>query len=225
MILKKNTIYQITLITYKENNVSRNLIKKTLILNNHHKIIINEWFSNLQDQECYFFGKAYNGLKLRADLKKVPFPYGVMLKEGYWLLANQLFEENSFLIGSDNHHQALAIFVAVAIFAKLNNENASFASQLNETKEKNQQKFLSPLRFNQLVANITDEEFCRRLIRAVKSRGDEGVNLFSLADSIFLWAKERDNRQKNLLNNMEPFKRNSVRWAMDYYSTEKSIKE
>lgn len=213
------------MITYKENNVSKYLIKKPLILNDDHKAIIIKWFSKLQIQECYFFGKAYNGLKLRAELKRSSLPNGVMLKEGYWLLANQLFEEKSSLIASDNHHQALAIFVAVAVFVKANNENASFASQLSEKNKKNERNIMSSLRFNQLLASDTEEEFCRRLIRAVKLRGDGGVNLFSLADSIFLWVKEKNNRQKNLLNNMEPFKRNSVRWAMDYYSTEKSIKE
>ena len=205
--------------------MSKYLIKKTLILNDDHKAIIIKWFSKLQVQECFFFGKAYNGLKLRAELKRSSLPNGVMLKEGYWLLANQLFEEKSFLIASDNHHQALAIFVAVAVFVKANNENASFASQLSEKNKKNERNIMSSLRFNQLLASDTEEEFCRRLIRAVKLRGDGGVNLFSLADSIFLWVKEKNNRQKNLLNNMEPFKRNSVRWAMDYYSTEKSIKE
>ena len=134
--------------------------EKPLILNEKHKIIIDEWFSMLQKNEYNFNGFTYNGLKLRAELRRQSLPYGVMLQEGYWILADRLFNENKFLIENKNHHQALALFVAVAVFAKNNNDNASFASQL--------------------IACDNDEVFCRRLIRAVKLRNDNGVNIFHL---------------------------------------------
>ena len=200
--------------------------EKPLILNEKHKIIIDEWFSMLQKNEYNFNGFTYNGLKLRAELRRQSLPYGVMLQEGYWILADRLFNENKFLIENKNHHQALALFVAVAVFAKNNNDNASFAFQLSEKNPVGERSIMSPLRFNQLIACDNDEVFCRRLIRAVKLRNDNGVNIFSLADGIFLWIQERHDCQLGLpSSDLDPFKRNSIRWAMNYYSNKKNFKE
>ena len=44
--------------------------EKPLILNEKHKIIIDEWFSMLQKNEYNFNGFTYNGLKLRAELRR-----------------------------------------------------------------------------------------------------------------------------------------------------------
>ncbi|WP_085246891.1 type I-E CRISPR-associated protein Cse2/CasB [Gilliamella mensalis] len=205
--------------------MSNNLIKKTIILNESHKKCINEWFSMLQQRSYPFYGGTYNGRKLRAELRRATLPFGVMLHEGYFCLANVLFNDTHRLTPTPVHQQALAIFVAVAAFASANNEKAPFAAQLSEKAKGGQRNIMSPLRFEQLQTSETPEEFCRRLIRAVKLRGEQGVNLFSLADGIFLWVREWHNRLQNLSPTINPFERLSVRWAMDYYSTNKLPKE
>ncbi|OCG04681.1 type I-E CRISPR-associated protein Cse2/CasB [Gilliamella sp. wkB112] len=202
-----------------------NFIKKQIILNESHKKCINEWFALLQQRSYTFNGKSYNGLKLRAELRRASSLDEVRSQEGYWILADIFFAEGSGLAENTVHHQALTLFVAVVIYAKANNSNAPFASQLSEKVRGGERNFLSKLRFEQLVNSETDEEFCRRLIRAVKLRGANGVNLFSLADSVFLWVQERHDRLHDLPANSDPFKRNSVRWAKDYYSTKKTSKE
>lgn len=205
--------------------MSNNIIKKSIILNENHKNCINEWFALLQQRLCGFNGNSYNGRKLRAELRRTSLPFGVIIEDGYQILAEALFAKDNGLAETEIHHQALALFVAVAIFAKVNNSNAPFASQLSEKVKGGERNFLSKLRFEQLLASETEEEFCHRLIRAIKLRGDNGVNIFSLADSIFLWVQEQYDRKQNLPANPDPFKRNSVRWAMDYYSTKKTSKE
>ncbi|OCG23090.1 type I-E CRISPR-associated protein Cse2/CasB [Gilliamella sp. App4-10] len=205
--------------------MSNNLMKKTIILNESHKKCINEWFSMLQQRSYPFNGGTHNGRKLQAELRRATLPFGVMLHEGYFCLANALFNDTHGLTPTPAHQQALAIFVAVAAFTRANNEKVPFAAQLSERAKGGERNILSPLRFQQLQASETPEEFCRRLIRAVKLRGEQGINLFSLADGIFLWVQEQHNRPRNLSPEINPFERLSVRWAMDYYSTKKLPKE
>jgi CRISPR system Cascade subunit CasB len=208
-----------------ENNMSNSLIQKPIVLNENHKKIIDEWFSMLQQRLYNFNGGTYNGRKLRSELRRSSSLYAVMLQEGYMILANALFNESSALASKPIYHQALAQFTRVAAFADANNGKGTFAAQLSERIKIGERNFLSCLRFEQLLASQTPEEFCIRLIRAVKMRGEKGVNLFSLADGIFLWMQEWHDRQQNLPRNTDPFKRLSVRWAMDYNSTKKQSKE
>ncbi|MCX8648784.1 type I-E CRISPR-associated protein Cse2/CasB [Gilliamella sp. B2776] len=205
--------------------MSNNLIKRTIILNESHKRCIDEWFSVLQQRSSRFNGASYNGRQLKAELRRTSLPYGVILQTGYFILADALFSEEQGLRSTSIHQEALAIFVAVAAFVSESNDKKSFAEQLGEKTRGGQHNTLSPLRFEQLQASSTPEEFCRRLIRAVKSRGDNGINLFSLADGIFLWVQEWHDRLQNLSPDINPFRRLSVRWAMEYYSTKKSSKE
>ncbi|MCO6546948.1 MAG: type I-E CRISPR-associated protein Cse2/CasB [Gilliamella sp.] len=205
--------------------MSGNVMKKTVILNESHRKCVNEWFLMLQQRSYSFNGNTYSGRKLRAELRRATLPFGVMLQEGYYCLANALFNDIHRLTQSPFYQQALAIFVSVAVFANANNEQTSFAAQLSEKAKGGEHKIISPLRFEQLQSSKTPEEFCRRLIRAVKLRGENGVNLFSLADGIFLWVQEGYNRLQNLSLDINPFERQSVRWAMDYYSTKQTSKE
>jgi CRISPR system Cascade subunit CasB len=57
------------------------------------------------------------------------------------------------------------------------------------------------------------------LIQAVKIRGGEGVNILSLADSIFLWMDEWYQRETHKPAVSDPFARNRIRWASEYLST------
>ncbi|MCX8573851.1 MULTISPECIES: type I-E CRISPR-associated protein Cse2/CasB [unclassified Gilliamella] len=206
--------------------MSESLIKKSIILKENHKKIIDDWFSMLQERRYGFNGGTYNGRQLRAELRRATFLQEIILQEGYTILKDALFDKDSTLFSNKPfHEQALVYFTWVAPFADSNNDNASFASQLSDKVRGGERNFLSRLRFQQLLASETPEEFCRRLIRAIKIRGKNGVNLFSLADGIFLWVQEWHERQQNLPSNSDPFKRLSVRWAMDYNSTKKTSKE
>ena len=206
--------------------MSESFIKKSIILKENHKKIIDDWFSMLQQRLCGFNGGTYNGRQLRAELRRTTLLHEIILQEGYVILKDALFDKNSTLSSNNPIHlQALACFTWVVSFASANNGNAPFATQLSEKVKGGERNFLSRLRFEQLLASETNEEFCRLLIRAVKMRGENGVNIFSLADGIFLWVEEWHERQQNLSFNSDPFKRLSVRWAMDYNSTKKISKE
>ena len=205
--------------------MSNSFMKKSVILKENHKKIIDDWFSMLQKRLCGFNGGTYNGRQLRSELRRTMLLENIYLQEGYAILNKALFNQN-ISSSSDIRIQfhALACFTWVASFANANNDNAPFATQLSEKVRGGERNFLSYIRFEQLLASKTPEEFCRRLIRAIKIRGKNGVNLFSLADGIFLWVQERHERQENLPFNSDPFKRLFVRWAMDYNSTKKNIR-
>lgn len=75
---------------------------------------------------------------------------------------------------------------------------------------------MSTLRFERLQQAADPEEFCLQLTRAVKLRGDEGINIVSLADGIFLWMREWQQRQEHRPENNNPFARVRIRWASEY---------
>lgn len=208
-----------------ENKMSNSFMKKSIILKENHKIIIDDWFSMLQQRQYGFNGGTYNGRQLRANLRHVTDFYEIFSQEGYRILNQALVDQDNAFNDDQIHQQALVYFSWVASFADSNNANAPFASQLSEKVRGGERNFLSRLCFEQLLASQTPEEFCYLLIQAIKIRGKNGVNLFSLADGIFLWVQEWHERQQNLPSNSDPFKRLSVRWAMDYNSTKKTSKE
>ena len=205
--------------------MSNSFMRKSIILKENHKKIIDDWFSMLQERRYGFNGCTYNGRQLRANLRHVTDFYEIFSQEGYRILNQALVDKDNAFNDDQIHQRALVYFSWVASFADSNNDNAPFASQLSEKVRGGERNFLSRLRFEQLLASDMPEEFCRYLIRAIKIRGKNGVNLFSLADGIFLWVQEWHERQQNLPSNSDPFKRLSVRWAMDYNSTKKTSKE
>ena len=213
------------MIACRENNMSDTIQKKLIILNDSHKKIIDEWFSMLQQRQCKFNGINYNGRKLRAELRRVSLSELIILQDGYTILANKLINNDTKLVQTEVNYLALQIFVNVAAFVQANNDKTSFAGQLSEKIKGGERNYLSELRFERLLASETIEEFCQRLIRAVKLRGEKGVNLISLADGIFLWMQEWYAREHNLPVDNNPFKRFSTRWAMDYFSTKNNTKE
>ena len=207
------------MIACRENNMSDTTQKKLIILNDNHKKIIDEWFSMLQQRQGKFNGITYNGRKLRADLRRDSLSEFIFLQDGYTILANKLINNDSKLAQTEVHYYALQIFANVAAFAEKNNDKSPFAAQLSEKVKGGERNYLSKLRFESLLTSETPEEFCQRLIHAVKLRGEKGVNLTSLADGIFLWMQEWHAREHNWPADTNPFKRLSVRWAMDYFST------
>ncbi|MCV9879675.1 type I-E CRISPR-associated protein Cse2/CasB [Brenneria izbisi] len=183
-----------------------------LVIDNDEANRINRWFAELQNRH----NPAYNGRARRAQLRRANGPYGVLIYEGYHDLAARLSRQ----LTNETRILALSIFVSVAAHAAKNTasppgDKRSFAAQLGMKTKGSDRPYLSPLRFERLQRAATPEALYRQLLRAVKIRGEDGVNLPSLADGIFLWADEWQARQENRAP-IHPLRRNAVRWACEY---------
>jgi CRISPR system Cascade subunit CasB len=80
-----------------------------------------------------------------------------------------------------------------------------------QPKTEGGQPKVSLLRFSQLQKSYSWDEFYRRLIRMVKLL-DGNINIVSLTDDIFHWAREFNGDFEQ-----SPMNRLQVRWAGDYY--------
>jgi CRISPR system Cascade subunit CasB len=186
---------------------------------------LREWFADLSERYADPGKEQINGRAWRAELKRMEPPYGVMMCEGYDRLRQQLAKHMSL---RPIDEMALALFVSVAAHIKRDNpfavssknskQTLSFAAQLGE-KANESTPVISSLRFERLQKASDPETFCLLLIRAVKIRANNGVNVLSLADSIFLWMEEWLRREEHLPENRNPFERNRIRWASEYLST------
>ncbi len=174
-----------------------------------------DWFAVLSERYADEEGKRINGRAWRAELKRMEPPYGVMMCEGFHALYQQLKGPMSL---RPLDKMALALFVSVAAHIKSNKEKLSFAAQLGE-KLNGSTSCVSSLRFERLQKASDPDTFCQLLIQAVKIRGSEGVNVLSLADSIFLWMEEWQRRENHEPETSHPFDRNRIRWASEYIST------
>lgn len=175
---------------------------------------LQQWFAILSNAEAWHKGKRINGRAWRAEMRRLAPPYDVMMCEGYAALRREIAEHLS-LRPSDQ--MALALFASVAVHIKSHNDRLSFAAQLGE--KINDKPCMSALRFERLQQATDPEVFCQQLIRAVRLRGAEGVNIVSLADSIFLWMQEWQQREAHQPEKESPFERNRIRWANEYLST------
>lgn len=186
---------------------------KSLVLDASAAAEIDDWFKKLQNRR----NDAYNGRAERAELRRAAAPYGALTCAGFQRLARRL---SRLIEEADHRLLGVAMFAAVAVHAESNNHNKSFAAQLGgSVTPGSDRRYLSPLRFERLQRAATPEEFSRLLVRAVKIRGDAGVNLPSLADSILLWMDEWQARQNNSAPDLNPLRRNAVRWACEYGQT------
>lgn len=180
---------------------------------------LRRWFDFLQERNNQRQGVATNGRAWRAELRRSAQPFGALTTAAYFSL-------NQSLTGQLKYQQsdglALAIVAHVVAHARADNTRGSFPRQLGEQIKGN--ACLSRLRFDRLLAVRTPAELCSQLTRAVKLRGDDGVNIVSLADGVFLWMREWQMREQNLPAESNPFKRFSVRWASEYLlATEKEL--
>ncbi|AWH87652.1 type I-E CRISPR-associated protein Cse2/CasB [Limnobaculum parvum] len=192
--------------------MSRNDTSEALIFRDKAACqVLNDWFDSLQERGRYDGSPRINGRAWRAQLRRVEFPHGIMVTDGYHHLAHRL---NEFMQPKDVHSLSLALFAAVVVHASKNNQDGSFAQQLGA--KINDRECVSRLRFDRLLAARTPDELCSRLIRVVKLRGELGINVVSLADGIFLWMQEWLARQENRELELNPFRRNNVRWASEY---------
>ncbi|WP_158781808.1 type I-E CRISPR-associated protein Cse2/CasB [Pantoea sp. BAV 3049] len=188
--------------------------KEIIIINLDAKKILTDWFDILSERDARPDGTRINGRARRAELRRMEPPFGVMMCEGYDALFCKLA---SVMPLKPVDKMALAIFVSVAVHIKNSETGRSFAAQLGEKiKDK---PCLTPSRFERLQQAEEPEVLCVQLIRAVKLRGKEGVNIVSLADGIFLWMREWQDRQEDLPVTANPFARNRIRWASEYLSS------
>ncbi|HGY1228051.1 TPA: type I-E CRISPR-associated protein Cse2/CasB [Citrobacter farmeri] len=176
---------------------------------------LNDWFATLSERYAGPEAGRINGRARRAELKRMEPPYGVMMCEGYSALRQQITRSMTL---QPVDEMALALFVSVAVHIKGNKPKLSFAAQLGE-RLKGNRPCLNSLRFERLQKASSPERFCQQLISAVKIRGTEGVNVLSLADSIFLWMEEWLRRENDEPETSHPFTRNRIRWANEYLST------
>lgn len=170
-----------------------------------------DWFEILSERDARLDGVRVNGRAWRAELRRMSIPYSVMMCEGFDVLRRKMAACMSLRPVDE---MALAVFVSVAIYIKAHDGTLSFAAQLGE--KTGDKPFMSALRFERLQQATEPEEFCLQLIRAVKLRGSNGVNVVSLADSIFLWMQEWQQRLEDQPENSNPFARNRIRWASEY---------
>ncbi|WP_034945713.1 type I-E CRISPR-associated protein Cse2/CasB [Erwinia oleae] len=185
--------------------------RERIITSTPAKNVLKEWFDILSEPEGRQNGKRINGRAWRAELRRMAPPYDVMMCDGYVALRQQLAEK---MVLQPVDELALALFVSVAVHIKNHEDNLSFAAQLGEKIDDT--PCLSSLRFERLQKAKEPEVFCQQLIRAVRIRGSKGVNIVSLADSIFIWMREW---QEPTQKNVSPFERHHIRWANEYLST------
>lgn len=170
--------------------------------------VLTNWFNDLQQRDHY---KSFNGRLWRAELRRAKGPYGALTCEGFHALSQRLSKVMALQPGD---LLALAVFASVVVHARRANAQGSFAAQLGS--ELKGRPCLSRLRFERLQQVRQPEELCGQLIKAVKLRADEGVNVVSLADGVFLWVREWLAREEHRTAEVNPFRRNNVRWASEY---------
>jgi CRISPR system Cascade subunit CasB len=172
--------------------------------------IIRRWFRSLQERNSVDAAFKGNGRAWRAELRHAQQPYGALTTVAFHHLSSAL----PGLEKQASDRLALAIFASVAAHAHHDNPQGSFARQLGE--ENKGAVYLSRQRFDRLLAVRTPAELASQLVRAVKLRGDQGVNIVSLADGIFLWMREWQAKEEHQAAESNPFKRHAVRWASEY---------
>lgn len=193
--------------------LNSNTAKEQIFIAPEVKNALRGWFSVLAERSEVWGGQPVNGRAWRAELRRMPPPYGVLMCEGFAALRRELNQQMTLTAVDE---LALALFVSVAVHIKSENTELSFASQLGE--EIKGRICLSRLRFERLQQAYEPDAFCLQLIRAVKlrDRGGNGVNVISLADGIFLWMREWQAREEHRSEDLNPFKRNRIRWASEY---------
>lgn len=169
------------------------------------------WFDVLAERNS----QGVNGRAWRAELRRAEPPYGVMMCEGYSALRGRL--KGKLQLESVDE-MALALFASIAVHVYKHEGKSSFAAQLGE-KLKGDRVCVSALRFERIQKASDPETLCQLLIRAVKIRGEAGINLLSLADNLFLWMHEWQQRELQQPEPRSPFDRIRIRWANEYLST------
>ncbi|EPN9525528.1 type I-E CRISPR-associated protein Cse2/CasB [Cronobacter malonaticus] len=174
------------------------------ILSQAHRESLLKWHALMNEQQ---------GRRLRASLRRSHTLNDVWLNEGFNSLAARVPTLLN-MPGREWRFCALGIVAALAAHVKTVDTRASFAEQLGH-KEGNH-AVMSELRFRRLSQARTQEELFRQLRRAVQLlRGV--VNLPDLAEGVFRWCAEEDERERHAARRRAPTDYIRVRWALDYY--------
>lgn len=147
----------------------------------------------------------------RAQLRRAETPEDVLLTPAFAHFLNMMparWSGNALIKLTDS-----AAVAAVLSRVKEREGDSSFAKALALPKQQGSDRpAMSELRFQQLQKSRTEEEFFRRLCRAVRMLGDR-ANIVSLAEDILHWLLES---RAELA--FRPQDRLAVRWASDYYA-------
>jgi len=144
----------------------------------------------------------------RAQLRRCGIPAEVFCQRGFHRLCNKL----PWWAKWDEDVMALASVAGVLSHVRTESL-LSFPAQLGREKDNSRKPVMSELRFQQLLACQNWDEFYVCLRRAVHLAGLT-VNIISLADGIFHWARDR----RDVLSE-NPSKRFRFSWADSYYGT------
>ncbi|EMA4137110.1 type I-E CRISPR-associated protein Cse2/CasB [Cronobacter turicensis] len=174
------------------------------ILSQAHRESLLKWHALMNEQQ---------GRRLRASLRRSHTLDDVWLSEGFRSLAARVPTLWN-VAGREWRFCALGIVAALAAHVKTVDTRASFAEQLGH-KEGNH-AVMSELRFRRLSQARTQEELFRQLRRAVQLLGGV-VNLPDLAEGVFRWCAEEDERERRAVRRRAPTDYIRVRWALDYY--------
>ncbi len=142
----------------------------------------------------------------RAQLRRCETPSDVLVQRGFHRISR------SFPWWNKQDDDVLALATVAGVLSHVKSEYPHFfPAQLGQEKDNNGKPLMSELRFQQLLASQNWEEFYSNFRRAVQLAG-YAANILSIADGIFLWARDK----KNLLKE-NPRKRFSFLWADAYY--------
>lgn len=174
------------------------------MLSQAHRESLLKWHSLINEQQ---------GRRLRASLRRSHTLFDVWLSEGFRALAARLPSLWN-VPGREWRFCALGIVAALAAHVKTIDTRHAFAAQLGHINGNN--PVMSELRFRRLSQARTQEELFRQLRRAVQLLGGT-VNLLDLAESVFRWCAEEDERARHTAQKRTPTEYIRVRWALDYY--------
>ncbi len=149
----------------------------------------------------------------RAQLRRAQAPDDVLLTPAFarflQTMPSYWSDNKSWMPLTDS---AMVAAVLARVKYKSENDRISFARALAMPKEGAGKAVMSELRFQQLQKSHTEEDFFRRICRAIALL-DGRVNITSLANDILHWLDESRQGPAN-----KPMDRLAVRWASDYYA-------
>ncbi|EPE1851031.1 type I-E CRISPR-associated protein Cse2/CasB [Cronobacter dublinensis] len=174
------------------------------MLSQAHRESLLKWHSLINEQQ---------GRRLRASLRRSHTLSDVWLSEGFRGLTARVPSLWN-VPGREWRFCALGIVAGLAAHVKSIETRQSFAAQLGQISGNN--PVMSELRFRRLNQAHSQEELFRQLRRAMQLLGGT-VNLPDLAEGVFRWCAEEDERERHAAQKRTPTEYIRVRWALDYY--------
>lgn len=177
-----------------------------ILRDEHLRSQVWNWWAKLHGQGADGVTVSLRGV--RAELRRCHTPDDVLLTEGFRSLWMAVTKDEAKPSGD---MIAWATVAAVLADVRVNSET-SFAAALGSEREKSGKPYVSELRFSQLQKSSDSAAFLRRARRSVALLG-QTTNVFSLADSVLHWHREKQGHYPE-----KPNQRLAVRWATDYFT-------